>query len=363
MKRIGKNILAWAKRYERHLSTVFFIGGFVGDVITYLLVPVTWANYIFLGNLILAAICTVGSHTLESHFPDKTRRLARFAHFIFPLGAQFFIGGLLSGFLIFYTKSAVLFVSWPFLLLLLVIFLGNEVFRDYRAHLAFQTVLFFFSIYAYLIFAVPLYAHALTAHEFLESTALSVAAFAAFLGLLAALGWRRLMRTLWMIVSGSLLLVALVVGSYYSGIVPPIPLTLQQGGVYHGLTLNPSGTYAVLAEGRRWFQPGGQIVHHVPGTPLYVFSSVFAPRDFSLQVTHVWEWYDPQAKQWVTEARITFPVKGGRGSGYRGYSEKDFIAPGRWVVSVETQSGQVIGRIRFTVLETQTPPRVHTEVK
>lgn len=362
MKRFGIRVLAWAKQHERHLSTVFFLGGFVGDLITYVLIPVSFASYLFLANLALAGICTLGSHTLASQFPQKERAFARTFHFLLPLGAQFFIGSLLSGFLIFYTKSAVLFVSWPFLLLLLLVFLGNEAFRDYRSYLAFQTVLFFFAVYAYLIFALPLWVHRIGPDIFLWSTALAAGVFALFLLLVASLGWQRLKRTLGMIVLGSSAIVILVVSSYFTGLVPPIPLTLQQSGIYHSLIHTAEGTYAVQAEEKGIF-PLKEVVHHVPGTPLVAYSSVFAPASFSLNIVHVWKRYDTETKSWIEEARVTFPVRGGRDGGYRGYSEKSSVTPGEWMIFVETSNAQVIGRMRFTVVEVPVQPALHTEIK
>ncbi|MEK7079713.1 MAG: DUF2914 domain-containing protein, partial [Patescibacteria group bacterium] len=76
---------------------------------------------------------------------------------------------------------------------------------------------------------------------------------------------------------------------------------------------------------------------------------------------HHWEHYNEVTKHWVDEGHITFAISGGRDGGYRGYSEKDNLASGKWRVTVETLEGQVIGRISFHVESVLTPPPLHKE--
>ena len=69
--------------------------------------------------------------------------------------AQFALGCLLSGFCVFYIRSASIGASWPFLLFMAAIFIGNEYLRRYHARLVFSALLFFFSLYSYAILLVP----------------------------------------------------------------------------------------------------------------------------------------------------------------------------------------------------------------
>jgi len=138
-----KRVLSWAQRNERHLGAVLFVFGFGGDIFTFAYLSVGLANLAFIAYLVSAAVCTLGSH-LFSASREHSTVWRRTLSVLFPLGAQFAIGSLLSGCLIFYTKSSALLVSWPFLLLLVVVFIGNEYFRTYYKHLAFQNVLLYF---------------------------------------------------------------------------------------------------------------------------------------------------------------------------------------------------------------------------
>ena len=70
----------------------------------------------------------------------------------------------------------------------------------------------------------------------------------------------------------------------------------------------------------------------------------------SVKVVHDWQYYDEGKEEWISSTKIPFSITGGRGNGYRVYSKKDNVFPGKWRVDVETERGQVIGRIRFDIV-------------
>jgi len=358
------SFLLWLKKHERPLASAVFALGFIGDLLTFTLIDLSLANLVFVAYLAVTAVATFLSHTVASRFDTNDALWRRTLNVIAPLVAQYAIGSLLSGILIFYTKSAVLSVSWPFIIMLALVFIGNEYFRGYRDHLAFQTVLFFFTLYAYAIFALPLAIGRIGPVTFLESTGLTIAAFALFLGLLAWVGWTRFAKTFWRIVAGSTAVLVILVGSYFTSLIPPIPLTMRDSGIYHSIQRSADG-YTLSAEASRpwWEFYKPMQVHHVSGTPLVAFSSIFAPGAFSAGVVHEWERYDPASKKWVRASMIAFPLSGGRQGGYRGYSEITNVQPGAWRVSIQTSSGQTIGRIRFDVVDVSSEPELHSEVR
>jgi len=354
--------LAFIQLHEHRLSTLVFVVGFVTDLLTFTLLDLPAVNLLFIAYLALAAFFTFLTHTMR-RFAIHPSAWRRAVAVLAPLAATFTIGGLLSGFLIFYTKSAVLSVSWPFLFLLLAIFLGNEFFRSYRSHLVFQTVLFFFALYAYLIFALPLYLNKLGPDIFLSSTVLAIVVFGAFICLLGLSGRRQLEATLWRILAGAGAVVITVVVLYFSGLVPPIPLTVKESGIYHSIVRTEAG-YQVTHEGwSRWSRFLPRKVNHVTGTPLYAYSAIFAPSAFSANIVHRWERYDEEKREWITESMIAFTLSGGRAEGYRGYSEKSDPRPGQWRVTIETLEGQVIGRLNFKIENVGVPPTLYTDIK
>ena len=80
---------------------------------------------------------------------------------------------------------------------------------------------------------------------------------------------------------------------------------------------------------------------------LVAFTAVYAPAGLRQAIAHVWR----REGRVVSVVRLS-PVSGGRREGFRTYSRK-IVTPadprGRWTVDVVTDSGQLIGRLRFRV--------------
>jgi Family of unknown function (DUF5924)/Protein of unknown function (DUF2914) len=77
------------------------------------------------------------------------------------------------------------------------------------------------------------------------------------------------------------------------------------------------------------------------------YTAVYAPAGLRQPIEHVW-WKDGHLLGRVPLS----PLRGGRNEGFRTYSRKTDLKPpyeGRYRVDVVTRSGQLIGRLRFTV--------------
>ena len=83
------------------------------------------------------------------------------------------------------------------------------------------------------------------------------------------------------------------------------------------------------------------------GGGLAAYTAVHAPAGLDQAIQHVW-WKNGQVI-----ARVSLsPVQGGRAEGFRTWSRKSDLGtplPGRYAVDVMTASGQLIGRLAFTV--------------
>jgi hypothetical protein len=80
---------------------------------------------------------------------------------------------------------------------------------------------------------------------------------------------------------------------------------------------------------------------------LVAFTAVYAPAGLRQPIAHVWR----REGRIVSVVRLS-PVHGGRREGFRTYSRKTVMPAereGRWTVDVVTDSGQLIGRLRFRV--------------
>jgi len=80
---------------------------------------------------------------------------------------------------------------------------------------------------------------------------------------------------------------------------------------------------------------------------LAAYTAVYAPGGLREEIAHAW------SRDGVPIARIRLsPVRGGRAEGFRTYSITRNLGPkvdGRYTVDVVTASGQLVGRLRFTV--------------
>jgi len=342
-------LFAWMYKHERHLSAGAVLAGFIFDSIFFDRIDEPITHQVFISYLCIAAIAILWRHYLEEHTVEGVAR-PRW-HSLFPIMTQFAFGGLWSGFLIFYSQSATLATSWPFLLLLAGIFLGNELFKKYHERLVFNAVLYFFALYSYTIFSVPLVTRAIGIGTFIISGIAAVAAFALFMLLLRRLGHFRFLKSAWQIRLWAGGVVVALNLFYFANILPPLPLALAEGGIYH-MVEKQGAEYIAQAEAKPWYASLGfaPALHVAPGDSLFAYSAVFAPIALTTTITHEWQRYNSAAASWVTQHTISFSISGGRESGYRGYTITPNPPEGSWRVSIRTSDGRLIGRLNFSVV-------------
>ena len=354
-----RELFVWIRRHEQRLATGALVVGFVFDYITLRRVDFLIENLIFTGYLSIAFLAIFFLHKTKDL---KTEIIVRFQT-IFALVLQFAFGALFSGFLVFYSRSASFEHSWPFLLIIALVLVMNEFLKRYRARLTYEMTLFFFALLSYSIFLIPVLVRALGTWVFLLSGAVSIVLLAGFSYVLFLAHRTAFLASMCaMIISCGLVFCSLQI-LYFTNLIPPIPLSFADGGVYHHI-VREGNAYRVTREELTWrdkFLPDA--IHLVPGNPLFIFSAVFAPTKLDTTIVHRWKYFNEETKRWQTEQTISFPISGGREQGYRGYSQKSVLREGKWKVSVETGSGQVIGEVRFKVVYVEKPPRVVTETK
>lgn len=354
-----EHTVSWARAHERHLSALSLAGGFAFDSYAFGRIDRPMTQAVFIIYLIVAGAAIAVLHALESR-PDDRKPLDR-TRTILVFVAQFALGCLLSGFCVFYIRSASIGASWPFLLCMAGIFVGNEYLRRYHARLVFSALLFFFSLYSYAILLVPVVIARIGTVPFLMSGAIAVVVFFFYLQSLAVLGHDRYRGARMQIAAGMLAITALVNAFYFVKILPPLPLVLSDAGVYHSIQ-RAGRDYQVTAEDEppRWRALFGTfpIEHIQPNDKLYLYSAIFAPYRLSTGIVHVWEWRDPKSGGWVPQQTVRFTIHGGREDGYRAYSNKSAPRPGQWRVNIATSDGRAIGRVRFSVETQAVPPAV-----
>jgi hypothetical protein len=342
--------LSVLKPYERHLAATGMLGGFGFDYAAYGRLDHAVTQTVLIIYLSVAAGSILLLHYLEGlavteGFLAKLRRWL-------PVVTQFAFGTLWSAFLVFYARSGVFAASWPFLLLLLAIFVGNEVFKVYHSRLIFSTVLFAFALLSYAIFMLPVFTHTIGKWTFLGSTAAAAIVFVLFLRLLNWVGHSRLGRLRWQIGLSALGVFMAVNVLYFLDVLPPLPLSLQRAGVFHQIK-KMGAVYYAMGEPQTWLEYVGipPVMHVTDKQPVFVYSAVFAPIDLKTNVLHVWQRYNAGKGKWVTKHRIPLFIAGSRErqNGYRTFSKCTGLEAGLWRVDIDAVDGRLIGRTEFTV--------------
>jgi len=358
----GQSIREKYERYERHLSSGALLLGFIIDNLTLRRIDRLFENLVLFTYLFLAAFGIIFLNIVEAR-NARENEYSRL-HTILLLLIQFSFGALFSAFFIFYIRSSSLTASWPFILLLLGLLVGNEILKKRYLRLSFQVTVFFVTLFSFAIFYVPIIVGSLGVWVFLGSGVVSLVLIGVFLYVLSQavpLKFKESRRYFVWGIGGFYIALNLF---YFANIIPPIPLSLKDAEVFHHVMRNETGEYVVQDEKDSWYERFVFFdrIHLLKGNPLYVFSAVFAPTRLNTEIVHKWQYFDYKISRWVTQSTIEFPIVGGEDGGYRGYSMKTNLTPGDWRVNIQTTHGQTIGRVKFKIIEVDTKSQVETKV-
>lgn len=353
----------WYGRFERPISSLSLIFGFIFDALTLKRVDTIWENSWILAHIIIVGLFILLIHIKERGPGDELDPSK--AHFWYINILQFFFGGLLSTFLVFYFRSTDIFSTWPFLFLLALAFMANESFKRHYIKLSFQISLFFLSIYSFMIFLIPIVLHKISDWVFILSGVASLIFITIFVAILFY--FKKDKKTLNKKLTLSLIVIifSLINFLYFTNLIPPIPLSLKDGGIYHLIERNQSGNYDIAYESHGWedYFKLYKDFSVTPGSTVYAYSAVFSPKDLNLTIIHEWQYYNTISKKWVTGAVVNLPVTGGRDGGFRTYSKRMNITSGKWRVNIKTENGKTISRLRFNIVATDIEPMILNSVK
>ena len=136
-------------------------------------------------------------------------------------------------------------VAWPFIALLVLIFIGNEFLKKHYIRLGFQISLFFLSIYWFSIFVIPVLLRKIGAEIFLFSGLVSIILIALFIKVLFYFTKGKFAKSKNLIYWLITIIFILVNILYFTNVIPPIPLSIKEGGVYHSVYRNEKGNLVV----------------------------------------------------------------------------------------------------------------------
>ena len=345
------------EKYERILMPVSLLIGVAVDFFTFWAIELH-TTFLILGvHLILAGAAIIFLNTTGQ------QKFFSYARLVAPFVLQFSFGALLSASLIFYWFSGALSVSWPLLFLFAILMMSNEVFRHYYLKPLIQLSVYFFVLFSILSLILPSLLNSLDVQVFILS-GLSSLIFISALVFSLSRSFPSIKHVRRSIFASVLIIFALMNGLYFFDLIPPIPLSLRDATVAHSIEHGARGYVLQIEEGN-WidqFLPG-EVVHLPVGKPVYVYSAIFAPTALHTNIFHQWQYFDETKHVWIDKDRLSFPIKGGRDAGYRGYSLKTVVAPGKWRVNVQTQRGQTVGRVGFVVETVDERPELTEVIK
>lgn len=344
---ILKRAADYYEKNELRVDISFFLGGFLFDVFTLSSVDdlfsiVQQVLYLLLIGFILFAEFLVPRNIWQ--VPARLRKVWEYRSAII----HFFLGSLLSVYSLFFLKSASLFSSLAFVGFLMVIMVANELKNVQSKGVDLKIALYVICLFSFFSMLIPVILGFVGWVPFILSLVCTgLVLWGVFKLLLKKLpDLLTLQRQL--LLPGALVLVLFFV-FYLIGWIPPVPLAVEEMGIYHHIEKR-QGTYLLHHE-NPWYKPwnhGDQDFTAQRGDKIHLFAKVFSPARFDDTVILHWQKFDV-SRGWLTTDKIPMRVTGGRAGGYRGFASKGNYTEGSWRIKVETTDGREIGRIPFTV--------------
>ncbi len=331
----------------KHLG--FFAAGFVFDAfmvrrIDEAPVLIQQGAYLCLSGVLLAV-----SVAWRHQPPRLPARLAWLPRWTAP-ALHFMLGTLLNAYALFYVKSGSGFISLLFLVVISMLLLVNELPSVRRLGPVVLYGLYSFCLTSYFAYLYPVLFGRIRWWMFV----LAVATSAVPLVIVGRVHHKRtgdLRDVVRHALTPALAVQALLVVLYAFGLIPPVPLSLMEIGIYHDVARQSDGSYRVTYEKppfyKFWARDDTDFRAR-SGERVFTFFRVFAPRGFRDEIRVAW-FVRQRGRGWTPAGDLPMAVAGGREDGYAGLAYKQNWQPGDWRVIVETFDRREIGRRTFTI--------------
>lgn len=343
------------QRHKKYAPVIFFIGGFIWDSLTLGRIDGWYSNTILFTYLTCLTVCLYIFNLADDGRWNNTF-LEPYEQYA-PLAIQFFLGGLSSAYVIFFFQSVTFTKAMVFFWILVVLLFSNELLKHRISNKYLQFGAYFFVNFTFFTFFTPVIFETMNTFLFIVS---GLASLVLTFLLIGYIYWKSPSTqkeiTGWKV---GLLICAIYASinvCYYFNLIPPVPLSLQTGVVAYNVE-KQNNHFLVSYEQTAFYdiwETHDNTFNYTTGDTVFVFTSIFAPTDLTKSVQHEWKWYEPETNQWNTTDAITYEVLGGRKGGFRGYTFKENVWPGRWRVDVTTEKGMVLGEIDFIITQDST---------
>ncbi len=347
MTGIKQKLSDYYEKHETRIDIAFFVGGFVFDVFTLSKIDDPLAIFQQIAYLLVIGLILYYEFLASCDVFKPGPRLQKFWDYR-QLAVHFLLGSLLSVYSLFFLKSASFFSSLIFVLVIMALMIMNEMKSVQKSEVNIKVGLYIICVFSFFSMMIPV------ALGFVGLFPFMLSLF--FTGLFIYGVYRLLGRQvkdekvlLRKMVAPGVVVVLLSLLFYLVGWIPPVPLSVENMGIYHNIE-KANGAYIVSHEKPWWkfWQTGDQTFRAEPGDKIYFYTSIFSPGRFKDSVYVHWYYYDLR-QGWKSTDRIPMQITGGREKGFRGFAIKQNYSPGDWRVSVETTDRREIGRIYFFV--------------
>jgi len=339
------------------LPVLFFLSGVTYDTVTLTRIDRLQDNLILLVYLLLLGTLIVLTGRLGVDLSIDRERAAALSPLTrwalrmkpyYPMAIQFLLGSLFSAYAIFYSRSATLTGTAIFFALLITLLIVNEFLRDRLSSLRLLVSLYAVVCFAFFTFFLPVMTGYMNVFVFLAGAGLSVGVVLRVVELIYRDNPDRSKTEAIGVTAPAVALIGLLVGFYFLNWIPPVPLSLKYGGIYH--EVKRTGDRFELSFDKKWYQVWKRSDSTFPADePIYCFTAVFAPVDLDTTVYHHWYFRTNSSRPFAHADKIPIKISGGREGGYRAYTFKQRLNPGDWRVDVETEDGRIIGRVAVEV--------------
>jgi hypothetical protein len=336
-------------------ALAFFAAGFIFDAVLVRRIDETrtlvqQAVYLAADGVLLAKVIAWGQHAPPQG--DWRERLPRVADWLL----HFTLGTLLNAYALFYVKSASGLAAIFFFVIIASLLLVNELPAMRRLGPVVVYGLYSFCLTSYFAYLYPVLIGRIRWWMFVLAIATAAVPLSAIA--LAHHRWTRdRARVVRHALVPSLGVQALLLVLYMLKLIPPVPLSLMDIGIYHDVQRTDAGSYRVTYRTPPWYrvwQHDDREFMAARGDRVYCFFRVFAPNGFHDDVRVDWLYKEP-SRGWTAAGSVPIAVTGGREAGFAGYAYKQNWRTGEWRVVVSSIDSREIGRRSFTILAS-TPP-------
>ena len=335
-------------KYGRYFPALFFIFGFLFDVFTLSRIDDIFNIIMQIGYLAII-VYFIYLDFLQLDEDEIQNRLLRK---IFKLKDEIFhfiLGSLLSAFTLFYFKSASLSNAFVFMILMSGLLVLNEFPFFQKKGILVKSISFKLCLISFFLCLTPFLFGQVGTLMFILSIIFSLLMSLGLGKIMVKAGaeMSRVSKEFYLPHIGVAVLFVLL---YLFKVIPPVPLSIQEIGIYHNIE-KKQGEYWLYSEQPKWkfWLNGDEEFIARRGDKVHVFLRLFAPRGFQDRVYLRWQ-YLSKRDEWITSDRIPLNISGGRDKGYRGRAYKSNYQQGRWRILAETEDRLEIGRIDFDVL-------------